>query len=137
MPLDVVAHQFVILFLKYAERLSGLTKMKSSAVVSQVKSGNQLLNSLKENGMFHTQYELWMENILYISKSQHTLVVYTTTIKDFSIFLLPLVDANYKFIWIELGGMGHMCDSQIFLDSELPILHDITVVIVKQLIETH
>ncbi|XP_071490827.1 putative nuclease HARBI1 [Diadema antillarum] len=37
----------------------------------------------------------------------------------FSIPLLALVDAEYKSIWIELGGKGLMSDSQIFTDSEL------------------
>ena len=37
----------------------------------------------------------------------------------FSILLLALVDADYKFVWIELGGKGHMSDAQIFGDSEL------------------
>ncbi|XP_062575295.1 putative nuclease HARBI1 [Saccostrea cucullata] len=37
----------------------------------------------------------------------------------FSIPLLALVDASYKFVWIELGGKGHMSDAQIFGDSEL------------------
>lgn len=36
-----------------------------------------------------------------------------------SIPLLALVDAEYKFIWIEFGGMGHMSDAQIFKDTEL------------------
>ncbi|XP_052225108.1 uncharacterized protein LOC127840732 [Dreissena polymorpha] len=37
----------------------------------------------------------------------------------FSIPMLALVDGEYKFIWIELGGKGHMSVSQIFTDSEL------------------
>ena len=37
----------------------------------------------------------------------------------FSIPLMALVDAQYKFIWIELGGMGHMSDAQIYNDCEL------------------
>ncbi len=37
----------------------------------------------------------------------------------FSIPLLALVDAEYRFIWMELGGVGHMSDAQIFRGSEL------------------
>ena len=37
----------------------------------------------------------------------------------FSIPLLALVNADYQFVWIELGGKGHMSDAQIFGDSEL------------------
>jgi hypothetical protein len=37
----------------------------------------------------------------------------------FSIVLMALVDADYKFIWVDIGGMGHMSDAQIFNVSEL------------------
>ncbi|XP_014677580.1 PREDICTED: uncharacterized protein LOC106817429 [Priapulus caudatus] len=37
----------------------------------------------------------------------------------FSIVLMGLVDADYKFLWIDVGGHGHMSDAQIFNDSEL------------------
>lgn len=37
----------------------------------------------------------------------------------FSIILLALVDADYKFLWADVGSMGHMSDAQIFNDSEL------------------
>lgn len=37
----------------------------------------------------------------------------------FSIPLLALVDAGYKFLWAELGGFGSMSDAQIFLETDL------------------
>ena len=54
-----------------------------------------------------------------IKKPAHSGSLYHNYKGFFSIPLLALVDAHYKFIWIELGGMGHMSDSQIFHDSEL------------------
>lgn len=37
----------------------------------------------------------------------------------FSVVLLALVDANYKFLWADVGGLGSMSDCQIFNESEL------------------
>ena len=39
----------------------------------------------------------------------------------FSLVLMALVDAQYKFIWIDCGGVGSMPDAQIFNESELKI----------------
>ena len=39
--------------------------------------------------------------------------------KKFSIVLLALVDADYKFIWADVGGVGHQSDAQLYNDSEL------------------
>ena len=37
----------------------------------------------------------------------------------FSVVLLALGDADYKFIWIGTGGDGHQSDGQLFGDSDL------------------
>ena len=37
----------------------------------------------------------------------------------FSVILMALVDAQYKFLWIDVGGNGAMSDAQIYNDSEL------------------
>ena len=37
----------------------------------------------------------------------------------FSVVLLGLVDADYRFLWVDIGGQGHMSDAQIFNECEL------------------
>jgi len=37
----------------------------------------------------------------------------------FSVILMALVDANYKFIWVNVGANGSASDSQVFNHSEL------------------
>ena len=42
----------------------------------------------------------------------------------FSIILMAVVDADYKFLWVEAGGVGSSSDAQIFGDCELRDLID-------------
>ncbi|XP_070184609.1 putative nuclease HARBI1 [Littorina saxatilis] len=37
----------------------------------------------------------------------------------FSLVMLALVDADYNFIWVDVGAMGHMSDAQIYNASEV------------------
>ena len=37
----------------------------------------------------------------------------------YSLVLFALVDADYKFVWIDLGGNGHHSDAQIFNNGDL------------------
>ncbi len=39
--------------------------------------------------------------------------------KFYSVVLLALVDADYKFIWADLGAKGSASDAQIWNDSDL------------------
>ncbi|KAL8572466.1 hypothetical protein ACOMHN_005612 [Nucella lapillus] len=36
-----------------------------------------------------------------------------------SIPILAVVDSDYKFLWVETGGKGHMSDAQLFLESNV------------------
>ena len=43
--------------------------------------------------------------------------------KFYSIVPLALVDANYKFLWADVGGRGSASDAQIYSESELKDLY--------------
>ena len=37
----------------------------------------------------------------------------------FSVVILSLVDANYQFLWDDVGGVGSQSDGQIYNASEM------------------
>lgn len=37
----------------------------------------------------------------------------------FSVVLMALVDSKYQFLWIDVGGVGHQSNAQIYNNSEL------------------
>lgn len=39
--------------------------------------------------------------------------------KFFSVLLLALVDADYKFVWVDIGGRGAAGDAQVWNESDL------------------
>lgn len=48
--------------------------------------------------------------------------------KNFSMVIMAVVDANYKFIWLSVGSYGSSSDGQIFNNSELrPMLEEGTL----------
>ena len=44
--------------------------------------------------------------------------VYFNYKRFYSIVLLAVVDADYKFLWADVGGVGHQSDAQIYNSSE-------------------
>lgn len=54
-----------------------------------------------------------------IKKPAHSGSVYHNYKKFFSVILMALVDAEYRFIWIDVGTPGSHSDAQIWNDCEL------------------
>ncbi|XP_052217908.1 putative nuclease HARBI1 [Dreissena polymorpha] len=54
-----------------------------------------------------------------IKKLPQTGTMYHNYKGFFSIVLMALVDENYKFMWIDVGGLGSQSDAQIYNQSEL------------------
>lgn len=54
-----------------------------------------------------------------IKKPEHTGGLYHNYKGFFSIILFAVVDADYKFLYTDVGGMGHQSDCQIYNGSEI------------------
>ncbi|KAL8586901.1 hypothetical protein ACOMHN_051006 [Nucella lapillus] len=54
-----------------------------------------------------------------MKKPAHSGSLYFNYKGYFSIPMLALVDADYRFLWLDAGGQGHMSDAQIFLQTDL------------------
>ncbi|XP_046342448.2 uncharacterized protein LOC124123198 [Haliotis rufescens] len=54
-----------------------------------------------------------------IRKPPKTGTMYRNYKGFFSVVLMALVDADYKFLWIVVGGVGSQSDAQIYNQSEL------------------
>ncbi|XP_052224989.1 uncharacterized protein LOC127840619 [Dreissena polymorpha] len=67
---------------------------------------------------FEQRWNIPMQ-LVSIKKPANTVSFYRNYKGFFSIPMLALVDAEYKFIWIGLVGKGHMSRSLIFTYSEL------------------
>ncbi|XP_072176458.1 uncharacterized protein [Diadema setosum] len=74
-----------------------------------------------------------------IQKPKNSGSLYFNYKQFFSVVLMALVDSKYQFVWIDVGGVGHQSDAQIYNNSELkecidagtlgipdpaPLLHD-------------
>ena len=54
-----------------------------------------------------------------VKKPAHSGSLYHNYKGYFSIPLLAVADGDYSFLWVNVGGVGHMSDAQIFLQTDL------------------
>ncbi|CAF4945820.1 unnamed protein product [Pieris macdunnoughi] len=54
-----------------------------------------------------------------IESPPHSGTEYFNNKKTFSIVLLALVDAHYKFVFVDIGGQGRISDAGVFNNSLL------------------
>ena len=83
------------------------------------KIGNKLNTDLIRNGTSPTVLAHWMGNISWWDAHLIHILCFTTTKDFFSIVLMALVDADYCFIYIDVGNYGSNGDSGIFKNSAL------------------
>lgn len=79
-------------------------------------SGKTLLNNSMIGGISPIVLELWMENIM-IKPPPNSRSYYFNYKHSFSIVLLAVIDADYKFIYIDVGCNGRVADGGVFKNS--------------------
>eukprot|EP00057_Strongylocentrotus_purpuratus_P004267 XP_003728361.1 PREDICTED: uncharacterized protein LOC100890829 [Strongylocentrotus purpuratus] len=56
---------------------------------------------------------------IHLQKPNKSGSLYFNYKQFFSVVLMALVDSKYQFMWIDVGGVGHQSDAQIYNNSEL------------------
>ena len=54
-----------------------------------------------------------------IQKPKNSGSLYFNYKQFFSVVLMALVDSKYQFLWIDVGGVGHLSDAQFYNNSDM------------------
>ncbi|XP_046572623.1 uncharacterized protein LOC124280671 [Haliotis rubra] len=118
LPLRVSRHPKAIFLLKVCQAI--VDHYKDTVIACPVTQGDWKIISLEfelRRNLAHAVAALDGKHIA-IRKPHGSGSLYHNYKGFFSIVLLALVDANYRFLWVDVGGLGHMSDAQIFNAAE-------------------